>query len=288
MNLSEKAQTLMTHSTYSAVTDDLGQPWYNYEQYGEIPKGIKFNVRKIGNGMMQYELKGEDGRINTFVSVEDEQYIYNLNFNSSGIPTAFKAKDLSSFNQLLYQEQILATEAVKKSRGYIKHFKEMSKDGMGVFIYSKSEGSGKTHLVCAIANEIMEKYQASVKFLRAVNFFAEMKRNISAERAGSDPYAKSNLFETTIQANILIIDDIGAGAQSMYTSELIYEIISKRVQQNKVTLFTSKRAFSQLAYDTSTLMAIQEKCISITLPNENIGKAIIKNNNKRYEDLLNS
>lgn len=287
MSIAKQAETLMTHSTFnSQMLDDLGQPWYQYDQYEEVPQGVRFNIRKLGNGMVQYELKGEDGRVNTFVGNEDNKCIYNMNFNSSGIPAVFKGKGLSSFDPLLYQEQMISTEAVKKAKGYIKHFEELSKDGMGLFIYSKSEGSGKTHLVTAIANEIMGRYKVSVKFVKAVNFFAEMKRNISNDK--SDPYARSNLFESTIQASILIIDDIGAGSQSGYISDLLYELISKRVQQNKVTIFTSKRSFSELMYDNSTLMLIQEKCLRVLLPNENIGKTLIKESTSKYEALINS
>ena len=282
MSIMEQAKTHMTHSTYSENrVDDLGQRWYEYDQFEEAPVNIRFNVIRLGNGQVQYWLS------NQYIANEDNKCIYDSNFSSSGIPAIFKGKGISSFEPLLYQEQLLSKEAIKRAKGYIKHFEEFAKDGMGLFIYSKSEGSGKTHLVSAIANEIMGRYKESVKFVRAVNFFAEMKRNISADKNG-DPYAKSNLFDSTINANILIIDDIGAGAQSSYINDLVYELINKRVQQNKVTLFTSKRSFSELTYDNSTLMLIQQKCLKLPLPNENIGKSLIKENNSKYEQLLNS
>lgn len=286
MSIMEEAKIRMTHSIYSQNdVDDLGQPWYSYDQFEEAPIGERFNVRKIENGQVQYWLKNEDGIARIYVANEDSKCLYDSSFVTSGIPAIFKGKGLASFDPLLYQEQLLSKEAVKRAKGYIKHFEEFSKDGMGLFIYSKSEGSGKTHLVSAIANEIMGRYKESIKFVRAVNFFAEMKRNISADKNG-DPYAKSNLFDSTIKANILIIDDIGAGAQSSYISDLVYELVNKRVQQNKVTLFTSKRSFSELAYDNSTLMIIQQKCLRLPLPNENIGKLLIRENNKKYEALL--
>lgn len=287
MSIMEQAKTHMTHLTSNSRLDDLGQRWYEYDQFEEAPINVRFNVMRIGDGKVQYWLRNDKGISCQYIANEDNKCIYDSHFSSSGIPAVFRGKGLSSFDPMLYQEQVLSKDAVKKARGYIKHFEEFSKDGMGLFIYSKSEGSGKTHLVSAIANEIMGRYKESIKFVRAVNFFAEMKRNISADKNG-DPYARSNIFESTTKANILIIDDIGAGAQSSYISDLVYELVNKRVQQNKVTLFTSKRSFSELAYDNSTLMIIQQKCLKLPLPNENIGKVLIKENNSKYEQLLNS
>lgn len=287
MSIMEQAKTHMTHSTSNSRLDDLGQCWYEYDQFEEVPINVRFNVMRVGDGKVQYWLKNDKGISSQYIANEDNKCIYDSNFSSSGIPAVFKGKGLSTFDPLLYNEQLLSKEAVNRAKGYIKHFEEFAKDGMGLFIYSKSESSGKTHLVSAIANEIMGRYKESIKFVRAVNFFSEMKRNISADKNG-DPYARSNIFDSTIRANILIIDDIGAGAQSSYISDLVYELVNKRVQQNKVTLFTSKRSFSELAYDNSTLMIIQQKCLKLPLPNENIGKVLIKENNSKYEQLLNS
>lgn len=272
----------MTHST--SKLDDMGNRWYSYDEYEEAPIDVRFNVLRLSGGMIQYQLKNEHGKVYPFIASEDKKQVYDTKFTSSGIPRIFKDKAISTFDANLYQEQILSKEAVSRAKGYVKNFKEFAADGMGLYIYSKSESSGKTHLISAIANELMARHNVSVKFVSALNFFSEIKRNISSDK--SDPYVRSNLFDSTIQANVLIIDDLGAGSQSPYVSDLIYELISKRAQNNKVTLFTSKRAFSDLKYDNSTLMIIQQKCLSITLPNENIAKVLIKDNNRKYEDML--
>lgn len=277
-------QAINTTLLTSKKEDDMGNKWYSYDEYEEAPTGVRFNIRKLSEGRIQYELKNEHGKVHTFIGNEDKKQMYDAKFTSSGIPGAFKDKAISTFDANLYQEQILSKEAVSRAKGYVKNFKDFAADGMGLYIYSKSESSGKTHLISAIANELMARHNVSVKFVSALNFFLEMKRNISSDK--SDPYVRSNLFDSTIQANVLIIDDLGAGSQSPYVSDLIYELISKRAQNNKVTLFTSKRAFSDLKYDNSTLMIIQQKCLSITLPNENIAKVLIKDNNRKYEDML--
>lgn len=277
-------QAINTTLLTSKKEDDMGNRWYSYDEYNEVPVGIRFNIRKLLEGSIQYELKNEHGKVYTFIGNEDKKQMYDTKFTSSGIPGVFRDKAIATFNPTLYQEQILSKEAISRAKGYVKKFQEFAAEGMGLYIYSKSEGSGKTHLISAIANELMARHNVSVKFVRAVNFFSEMKRNIGSDK--SDPYVRSNLFESTIQASVLIIDDLGAGSQSTYVSDLIYELISKRAQSNKVTLFTSKRAFSDLQYDNSTLMLIQQKCLSITLPNENIAKVLIKDNNRKYEDML--
>lgn len=275
-----------THSTYSKKLDDFGNHWYSYEEYNLAPVGEKFNVLKLEGGMISFNLKDENSRVNNFVGVADKNFTYDKNFNTSGIPAVLKDKYLKDFDIKVYpKDQELAKDAGKRAKNYIRSFETLANDGMGLFIYSNAEGSGKTYLAAIVANEIMKRYQLNVKFIKANNFFLELKRSIGDDK---DPYAKSSCLDSVIKAGILVIDDIGAGQQTPFVSEMIYEIVSKRVSDKKVTIITSKRSYSELAYDKSTLMLIEEKCLRVVLPSINVCKDIIKEKNKKYEDLLNA
>lgn len=262
--------------------DDMGNPWMTYE---EAPIDSKFNYRRLNGGRFQYEYKDKNGRVNTYITEPDTVYTYDRNFSTSGIPIALKGKTFSDFEVTLYSNMVMSQEAVRKAKGYVKNFKKLSEEGVGLFIYSKFEGSGKSFLASIVANKLMEEYGLSVKFVKAVNFFSEIKRSIGENK--NDAYNKSNLLQGVLDSSVLIIDDIGAGSQSSYISDLVYEIISKRAEAQKVTIFTGKKAFAELPYDSSTLVQIQEKCIAIMLPSENVAKTIIKENHRRYEELLN-
>ena len=276
----------MIHSTSSKDFDDMGNKWYTCNQYNEVPIGSKFNFIKLDGGMVQYQLKCEDGRVREFVDVADKSFTYTRNFNTSGIPSMMRDKYLKDFDITVYsKDQLLAKDAGKRAKNYIKNFEELAKDGIGLFIYSDAESSGKTYLAAIIANELMKRYEANIKFVKAVNFFSEIKRTIGNN---TDPYARSSALDSAIKAGILVIDDLGAGQQSDYISDLIYEIVSKRVNDKKVTIITSKRSFSKLPYDRSTLMLIEEKCLKVILPSVNVGKEIVKEKNSKYEDLLNA
>lgn len=280
-------EQVKTHTTCGKEFDDMGNHWYDYSQYATVEVGVKFNVIKLDGGMIQYNIKDESNNVHQFVAPNDKGYTYNQNFNTSGIPSLMRDKYLKDFDITVYSnEQLLAKEAGKRAKNYIKNFKEIGKEGIGLFIHSKAESSGKTYLAAIIANELMKRYDANIKFVKAVNFFSELKRNIGNN---SDPYARSSALDSAIKSGILVIDDLGAGQQSDYISDLIYEIVSKRVNDNKVTIFTSKRSLGDLKYyDRSTLMLIDEKCLKIILPNVNAGKDIVKEKNRKYEELLNA
>lgn len=80
--------------------------------------------------------------------------------NNSGMPPEFMSKTPKDFQFDIYGED--TTPQKNLCNGYIHGFR-CGIRGTGLYIYSKTPGSGKTFLACCIANEILKRDELSEK-----------------------------------------------------------------------------------------------------------------------------
>lgn len=62
------------------------------------------------------------------------------------------------------------------ANAFIARYPEFRKSGRGLYIHSRTKGSGKTLLACCLANEVMEKYDAVVKFIQVLDWIDLVKK----------------------------------------------------------------------------------------------------------------
>ncbi|MDY3366488.1 ATP-binding protein [Zhenhengia yiwuensis] len=268
----------------SVLTDDIGNKWYRSDQ--EAPVNKPYNHRKVNGVGMFYKVKDQDGEIFESVKYGDYENVYEQKFSTSGIPSYFKDKSIEHFDGSLYNRSFDAEQALKQARNYVDAFEVFKKSGIGLYIYSNKQGSGKTLLACIIANLIMNQYGDSIKFVKAVNFFEQLKREMKNSN-NEDIYHRKDTFSDAVKASVLILDDIGSEIRTDYVSTKVYELIDMRIKENKVTIFTSRKVATKLGYDDSTIMKIREYSQAIVLPDENVSERLIRNKNKKFAELLN-
>lgn len=259
--------------------DDFGEPWYLYQ---DAPIGA-FRKIKV-NGGVAYENKDEHGNSYSMWSPGNPKDSYTQSINSTGIPSEYQYKSSKDFRCDIYQDQEIAANAVVKARNYVKEFKQLAYNGIGLYIYSPSTGSGKTFLSCLIASGLMNSYGESVKFVKSTILFEDLKRELNIA-SRENPQTNDKLNRLT-QAPVLIIDDLGSEKVTDYISTKMYELISKRSDLHKVTIITSKKSIKELKYDTSTVAAINRTCRPIVLPNEDVATKLADEANKEIDKLL--
>ena len=70
------------------------------------------------------------------------------------IPFNYLDASIQAFRWDLYGENVEVQRSIAES--FIKRFCEYQKAGKGLYIYSRTKGSGKTLLACSLANGVME------------------------------------------------------------------------------------------------------------------------------------
>lgn len=102
--------------------------------------------------------------------------------------------------------------------------------GKNVFI-SGAVGSGKTHLACAVARELLAKNLVrSVRFARCVSLFDEIKRSFNAGTDALAPYRT---------CGVLVLDDLGKQASTPWSLERLFDLVDDRYARCLPTITTS-------------------------------------------------
>lgn len=95
-------------------------------------------------------------------------------------------------------------------------------------------GVGKTHLAVAIIRGLIDKGFASV--------FSEFGSLLKEIQDSYNPISKSSelrVLAPVYQADVLVLDELGATVPTDWVRDTMYQIINKRYNDNKLTIFTT-------------------------------------------------
>jgi DNA replication protein DnaC len=95
-------------------------------------------------------------------------------------------------------------------------------------------GVGKTHLAVAALRQLMSRGH-QVRFYD----YRELLKNIQASYNPDDSASESSVLAPVLEAEILLLDDIGAGKPSDWVMETIGHILNKRYNEKRVTILTT-------------------------------------------------
>lgn len=184
----------------------------------------------------------------------------------SDIPAAFYNSDLSNFKPEVYKkdgQDIDISVQMSLVTDMFENFKDYEESGFGLYIYSSTKGSGKTYLASCLANSLIAKYSIRCKFVSASDLI-----DISGNKED---------FAKLIGIRLLIIDDIGVKAQNDWYEEVLFKIVDKRMQNKKMTIYTSNIKIMELPYSdrirdriykTSNTMTLPEICVRLQESND--------------------
>lgn len=116
----------------------------------------------------------------------------------------------------------LNREGYESCRTFARNF-ETIKGGQGILLLGRS-GTGKTHLACAIANSLKDRYSVA---------FAYMPTLLERMRTTNVP------LEPLLSADLLVLDDIGSERETGWTMERLLIIVDGRLTNLKPTVFTT-------------------------------------------------
>jgi len=95
-------------------------------------------------------------------------------------------------------------------------------------------GVGKTHLAVAIIRALIEKGFAGI--------FSEFGALLKEIQDSYNPISKSSEFKVLApiyQTDVLVLDELGATVPTDWVRDTMYQIINKRYNDNKLTIFTT-------------------------------------------------
>lgn len=111
-------------------------------------------------------------------------------------------------------------------------------------------GVGKTHLAVSTLQEIIHTDKpGKVLFCNFQDLIQQIHASFSSDGAPS----KSELVEPLVDADLLVLDELGSQKPSSFVLEVLYSIINSRYNAERVTIFTTNFFDDRTAAGDETL-----------------------------------
>lgn len=181
----------------------------------------------------------------------------------ANIPATYYDASIENFKWDIYldnKDQVIDISRQNKFvMSFINDFEKWQQKGIGLYIQSKTRGTGKTFLASCICNSLMAKYKITTKFVSASELINLSKQEV---RQG-----EKNPIEVMCECKVLVLDDIGQKTSGEdWQNDLLFKIIEARYQNKLVTLFTSNLKINELRVDDRISSRIDKISQLIPLP----------------------
>lgn len=183
----------------------------------------------IEHGCYQCEEETRDG------SSPSLQQRINDNLMNCGIPKRFNHCTFDSFIQ---SEQNKKAYQVAKS--YADNFDSRLEHGGGLLFHGKC-GTGKTHLACAIAKQVIYAGESSVLYSRIYDIVSDVKSSWSNKQI-----REVEVLQKYIRPHLLIIDEVGVQFGTEAERLVLFQIMNKRYEDIKPTILLSNLDMKEL------------------------------------------
>ncbi len=159
--------------------------------------------------------------------------IQELNRSSPLETSRFEDFDLSFYPDSIDPEngqnpRLFMQKVLRYCRQYADNFTPHSP---GIFMYGET-GLGKTHLSLAIAGKAAEKGYSVI-----YGSAQDLLRQVENEHFGRTESVGT--LETMLNADLLVLDDLGAEFSSNFTQSIVYNILNSRISAGKPLIVSS-------------------------------------------------
>ena len=156
----------------------------------------------------------------------------------SGLGKLALAQSFDTFSLSYYKEgreRASMEHNLRTLQNFAKNFDEKTQDS---FLLVGSTGLGKTHLSTATAVAIIEKgYEVVYKTIQS------MLDDFEREQFGRGSYEDIRMY---YEADLLIVDDLGAEMSTQFTVSCIYNVVNMRINNGKPTIISTNLTQSEL------------------------------------------
>lgn len=180
----------------------------------------------------------------------------------TGVPDVFQNRTLKDFDFKVYGEDLRKLEMVIQNfeSNFVNKWKS---EGKGLYLWSKTPGSGKTLLSCCLLNDMVSQHHLQGRFVSCVGYLSILQQAFT-QQSNED---RSQVYRT---CDLLVLDDLGVQKDSEWTQQEIFRLVNDRLNDGLITLITSNYPPEGLNVGSRSIDRIMKSCIVLQLPEVSI------------------
>ena len=123
---------------------------------------------------------------------------------------------------------------------YCQKWDDIKKENVGLILHG-NPGTGKTFLSFCIANYLIERYVPTIA-ISSIGILSRIKETYSSY--GKE--GEAEIIRTIQNADLLVLDDLGAENNTEWSKEKLYEIVDFRYRNEKPIVITTNLSMDAL------------------------------------------
>jgi DNA replication protein DnaC len=163
-------------------------------------------------------------------------------FRSSGIGRMIDRQSFDNFSLDYYRTSDADYERMKINLEAAIEFSETAPPAYENLLLCGSTGLGKTHLSSAIAKRVIERGY-DVKYESVQNILSDFEHDRFRSGYGAELDERSHVY---LEAELLIIDDLGTEMTNTFTVSVLYQIVNTRINQGRPTVISTNLTQKEL------------------------------------------
>lgn len=161
-----------------------------------------------------------------------------IRLQKSGIPERYVSATLDTYD-CEFDGQI---EVRVWARRYLQEFNDIRRNGR-CFILLGNKGTGKTHIACSIASEVIKTLGRCALYTSMYDMLLSIKETWQKNHVGA---SERHVLARYIAPDLLIVDEVGIQFCSETERTIIFSVINSRYDALKPTLFVSNLSLPAL------------------------------------------